>query len=71
MTSRPCGPRSSAGTFALAADGTFFQTVYFTDEASARQGEGVEPPAEVRAALEATMAGASYHDLREPWFESP
>jgi hypothetical protein len=64
-------PEILGGTFALAADGAFFQTVYFTDEASARQGEGLEPPTEVREALAATMAGASFHDLREPWFESP
>jgi hypothetical protein len=64
-------PEILGGTFALAADGTFFQTVYFTDEASARTGEAVEPPAGVREVLEAVMAGASFHDLREPWFESP
>lgn len=64
-------PEILGGTFALAADGTFFQTVYFTDEATARQGEAIEPPADVREVLEATMAGASFHDLREPWFESP
>ncbi|HEX4473129.1 MAG TPA: hypothetical protein VH085_14250 [Nocardioides sp.] len=64
-------PEIVGGTFALGADGTFFQTIYFTDEASARQGEGIEPPTEVRDALAAVMAGASFHDLREPWFESP
>jgi hypothetical protein len=64
-------PEILGGTFALAADGTFFQTVYFSDEASARRGEGIEPPAEVREALEGVMAGAAFHDLREPWFESP
>jgi hypothetical protein len=63
-------PEIIGGTFAVAADGTFFQTVYFTDEASARQGEGLEPPAAVREVLETVMAGASFHDLRQPWFES-
>ena len=54
----------------LAPDGTFFETVYFTDEDSARKGEGMEPPTEVREALEAMMAGASFYDLHKPWFES-
>jgi hypothetical protein len=63
-------PEILGGTFALAEDGTFFQTVYFTDEESARRGEGVEPPAEVREALTAVMAGATFFDLRAPWFES-
>jgi hypothetical protein len=63
-------PEIIGGTFALAADGTFFQTVYFTDEGSARRGEGLEPPTEVREALAAMMTGATFHDLRDPWFES-
>ncbi len=64
-------PEILGGTFALAADGTFFQTVYFSDEESARRGEGLEPPTEVREALAAVMAGATFYDLHQPWFESP
>jgi hypothetical protein len=64
-------PEILGGTFALAADGTFFQTVYFSDEDSARQGEGLEPPTEVREALATIMAGATFYDLHKPWFESP
>jgi hypothetical protein len=64
-------PEIIGGTFALASDGTFFETVYFTDEESARKGEGLEPPTEVREALEAMMANASFYDLHKPWFESP
>jgi hypothetical protein len=64
-------PEIIGGTFALAADGTFFETVYFSDEESARRGEGLEPPTEVREALEDMMAGATFYDLHKPWFESP
>jgi hypothetical protein len=64
-------PEILGGTFALTDDGTFFQTVYFTDEDSARQGEALEPPAEVREALSTIMAGATFYDLHKPWFESP
>ena len=64
-------PEIIGGTFALASDGTFYETIYFTDEASARKGEGLEPPTEVREALAAMMAGATFYDLHKPWFESP
>ncbi|MGC4110935.1 MAG: hypothetical protein QM747_11040 [Nocardioides sp.] len=67
---RAMRPEILGGTLAFADDGTFFQTVYFTDESRARSGEQLEPPAEVRAVLETMMAGASFHDLRRPWFES-
>ena len=63
-------PEIIGGTFAVDADGDFTQTVYFTDEASARSGEQQEPPAEVREAIEDLMSGASFFDLRDPWFES-
>jgi len=64
-------PEIIGGTFALASDGTFYETIYFTDEASARKGEGLEPPTEVREALAAMMAGANFYDMHKPWFESP
>ena len=63
-------PEIIGGTFAVDADGGFTQTVYFTDEASARGGEQQEPPAEVREKIEQLMSGASFYDLRDPWFES-
>ena len=68
---RAMRPEIIGGTLAIADDGTFFQTVYFTDEESARKGEQVEPPEEMRAELESMMAGASFYDLRRPWFTSP
>jgi hypothetical protein len=57
-------------TLALEPDGTFTQTVAFSDEESARRGEGVEPPPEVREGLEVMLKGATFYDLRHPWFES-
>lgn len=64
-------PEIIGGTFAVDADGGFTQTVAFTDEASARAGEGGDgPPPEVQEALGAMMASAQFYDLRSPWFES-
>jgi hypothetical protein len=63
-------PEIIGGTFAVTADGDFTQTVYFSDEASARQGEQQAPPAEMREVIESMMAGASFYDLRSPWFET-
>ena len=67
---RAMRPEIIGGTLAISDDGTFFQTVYFTDEDAARQGEQVEPPEEIRAELESMMAGATFHDLTRPWFTS-
>jgi hypothetical protein len=64
-------PEIIGGTLAIEDDGTYTQTVAFTDEASARRAEGQEPPADVRAELEYAMAGARFYDLRHPWFASP
>jgi hypothetical protein len=64
-------PEIIGGTFAVADDGSFTQTVAFTDEESARKGEAIEPPPEVREQLGTMMAGATFLDLRDPWFESP
>jgi hypothetical protein len=64
-------PEIIGGTLAMEADGTFFQTIAFTDEESARKGEQLEPPAEMRAELESMMGGATFYDLHNPWFASP
>ena len=64
-------PEIIGATLALEADGSFTETVAFTDEASARSGEATEPPADVRAELEYAMQGARFYDLRHPWFGSP
>jgi hypothetical protein len=64
-------PEIIGGTLAIEDDGTFIETVAFRDEDSARRGEKMEPPAEVREELSSMMAGASFYDLHHPWFESP
>ena len=64
-------PEIIGATLAMEPDGSFTETVAFTDEASARSGEREEPPADVRAELEYALAGARFYDLRAPWFGSP
>jgi hypothetical protein len=63
-------PEIIGGSLAVAADGSFVETVYFSDEQSARQGESVPPPPEVQEELAYLMDGAAFYDLRDPWFES-
>jgi hypothetical protein len=63
-------PEIIGATLAIEPDGTFTETVAFTDEESARHGESQEPPADVRAELEYAMQGATFHDLHHPWFSS-
>jgi hypothetical protein len=63
-------PDILGATLAIEPDGTYTETVAFTDEESARNGESVQPPEEVRAELEYAMEGARYYDLRHPWFET-
>lgn len=63
-------PEIIGATLAIEENGTFTETVAFTDESSARTGESVEPPAEVRAVLDEAMRGATFYDLHHPWFES-
>jgi hypothetical protein len=63
-------PDIIGATLAIEPDGTFTETVAFSDEASARSGEGQEPPADVRAELEYAMQGATFYDLHHPWFSS-
>ena len=63
-------PEIIGATMAVEDDGTFTETVFFTDEASARKGEQQEPPPQVREELETLMAGATFYDLHHPWFAS-
>ena len=64
-------PDIIGATLAIEPDGTFTETVAFTDEESARSGESVEAPADVRADLDYAMQGARFYDLHHPWFSSP
>ena len=66
-------PDIIGGTLAIEEDGTFTETIAFTDEASAREAERrdyPEMPAEMRDTLEKVMATATYYDLHKPWFAS-
>lgn len=58
-------PDVIGGTLAIAADGTFFNTVAFTNEASAREGEQKSDPPEEFQTL---MSEVTFHDLHDPWF---
>ena len=63
-------PEILGGTLAIEPDGTFTETVAFTSEDAARQGEALEPPADVQADLQYAMADAQFYDLHRPWFAS-
>jgi len=63
-------PDIIGGTLAIEEDGTFIETVAFTDEQSARRGEQVAMPDDVRQAMESAMHDVTYTDLHHPWFTS-
>jgi hypothetical protein len=63
-------PDIIGATLAIEPDGTFTETIAFTDEASARSGEQVAPPEDVQRELEYAMQGATFYDLHHPWFSS-
>ena len=63
-------PDIIGSTLAIEPDGTYTETVAFTDEESARKGEAQEVPEEVRADMEYAMHGARFYDLHHPWFDS-
>jgi hypothetical protein len=63
-------PEILGGTLAIEADGSFIETVSFSDEESARRGEQVAMPDEVRRAMETAMHDVSYLDLHQPWCAS-
>ena len=64
-------PEIIGGTVAIADDGDFTQTIYFTSEAAAREGEKQEMPEEVQQQMQEAMGDMgdiTYLDLRNPWF---
>lgn len=63
-------PEVIGGTLAVEPDGSFIETISFTDEGSARKGESANMPEEVRADLEAAYADVEFIDLHTPWFAS-
>ncbi len=66
-------PEILGATLAIEDDGTFIETVAFTDEAAARQGEQKEMPDEVAAPLRQfneMTHDVQFLDLHQPWFAS-
>ncbi len=63
-------PDIIGGTLAIEDDGTFIETIAFTDEESARRGEQIQMPEDVRRAMESAMHDVTYADLHHPWFAS-
>lgn len=66
-------PDILGATLAFEDDGTFTETIAFTTEAAAREGETrdmPDMPADVRETLDMAMQGATFYDLHHPWFES-
>jgi hypothetical protein len=61
-------PEIIGATLAVESDGTFVETIAFTDEGSARKGEQLDMPQDVRDELMAAMADVEYLDLPKPWF---
>ena len=65
-------PDILGGTIAVEPDGTFTQTMAFTTEAAAREGEAKEMPADMQGVEDefSVMKDVTYLDLRHPWFAS-
>lgn len=64
-------PEIIGGTMAVDQDGFFTQTISFTTEAEAREGEQKEMPAQMRGEMDdmqTSMTDVSFHDLHHPWF---
>ncbi len=64
-------PEILGGTIAIEPDGTFTQTVAFSDEDAARAGEATDMPEEMRRETEnefSMMQDVRYLDLHHPWF---
>jgi hypothetical protein len=66
-------PEILGGTIAIAEDGTFTETVFFSSEEAARAGEAAGMPDDMREQLEeefSVMQDVSYLNLHHPWFAS-
>jgi hypothetical protein len=63
-------PEIIGATLAMESDGTFIETIAFTDEQSAREGEKKDMPADMQADFESSMSDVEYVDLHRPWFAS-
>ena len=68
---RQMRPEIIGGTVAIDEDGFFTQTMAFTTEDAAREGERQTPPPEAQQMMDelsSSMSDVSYHDLHHPWF---
>jgi hypothetical protein len=66
-------PEIIGATVALHGEGSFVETVYFTNEAAAREHERVEMPAELADAMreeQGLMDDVAYLDIHKPWLVS-
>jgi hypothetical protein len=68
-------PEIIGATFAIEPDGTFTETVAFTDEAAARESErrtvpDSGPMHEAMAGWQRMVHDLRFHDLHQPWFAS-
>jgi hypothetical protein len=56
-------------------DKTWTMALYFTSQEAAREGEGKEPPAELKAQMEEmdklSVGVPEFFDLTDPWLSSP
>ena len=66
-------PDILGGVVGIQDDGSFAQAFYFTSEQGAREGEKLEPPAELRDAFDEESQLTSeirFLDLAEPWLNT-
>jgi hypothetical protein len=68
-------PEILGATIAIEPDGSFTETVAFTDEAAARDAESQPMPEsgqmhDAMASFEKMAHDLTYHDLHHPWFAS-
>jgi len=63
-------PDILGATLAIEADGTFTETVAFTDEQSARTAEHSAQSEEFAQEMNSMLHDVSYYDLHKPWFAS-
>ena len=66
-------PEIIGGTIAIDRNGFFTQTIAFTTESAAREGEAQTPPPDGQQMMDemsSLMTDVSYHDLHHPWFAS-
>jgi hypothetical protein len=67
---REMRPEIIGGTVAIADDGDFTQTIYFTSEDAAREGEKQPMPEDVQREMQdamGEMGEVTFLDLRNPW----